>query len=402
MIQRMILAVMTVLLTLPAAISVNAQDDDIYFSRKKERKAAQAVAPEDDWSTHANDDWNLDDYNRRSTAKADTLGSQVARLALDSISPLSAYDLGREKDTVYVVEQYYYSDLIRRFHNPFFSFHHYMPWYDYAYYDPFYWDYSYYDPWWYCTPSYGYYNSWYWYHDMWDYGYYGGWYGGWYNPYYNPHPHYYAPHHPHHGGGGSIAHGKRNNVGGYFGNSNLTGRDFRTHHGGRQGNGSLASGNRHGGSNTRGGATAQGGQHRSNFGSQSTQQSAGRRTGGGSNGHRAISDNSNLRRSDNGMRQSSTGRTTPRHSGSYTPTQPSTSSSSGTRSQSRSSSSSSSSYTPRSSSSSSSNYTPRSSSSSSHSSSSSYSGGGSSYSGGGGGGSRGGGSYGGGGGGHRR
>ena len=75
--KRFFIAALALAATLPAAINVQAQDDDdIYFSKKANKKAAHealyAATEADSWETDANNDWNLDDYNRRgkeSTAK---------------------------------------------------------------------------------------------------------------------------------------------------------------------------------------------------------------------------------------------------------------------------------------------------------------------------------------------
>ncbi len=214
MMKRFIFAALTLAATLPAAINVQAQDDDIYFSKKADKKAKkEAIYAEnvaDEWSTNANNDWNLDDYNRRgketSAAMSDVVEfSEEAPFYYNIIDEkgdtikvpgnkniLKGADANGFKvirDTVVLVEQYHFTDLIRRFHNPFFGYYRYSPWYDVAYYDPFYWDYCYYDPWWYVTPSFGFHwGNWY---GGWSFGYYSGWYGGWYSPFYSPNPHYH-------------------------------------------------------------------------------------------------------------------------------------------------------------------------------------------------------------------
>ncbi len=215
MMKRFLFAAIMLAATIPAAINLQAQDDDIYFSKKADKKAKHeaiyATTAADEWSTNANSDWDLDDYNRRSKEDASTLVSDVLGVG-DEVpfyynvidekgdtvlvpgnkkmlknADISGYKVVR--DTVVLVEQYRFTDLICRFHNPFFAYYRYSPWYDVAYYDPFYWDYCYYDPWWYVTPSFGFrWGSWY---GGWSYGYYSGWYGGWYSPFYCPNPHYY-------------------------------------------------------------------------------------------------------------------------------------------------------------------------------------------------------------------
>lgn len=266
--------------TIPAAVNVQAQDDDIYFSKKADKKAKQEAiyATTEEWSTSANSDWDLDDYNRRgkettSPVLSDVMDIENAPFYYNVIDEkgdtikvpgtkdmLKGADVNGYKiirDTVVLVEQYHFSDLIRRFHNPYFGFYRYSPWYDVAYYDPFYWDYCYYDPWWYVTPSFGFHwGSWY---GGWNFGYYSGWYGGWYSPFYHPYPHYYCYDHYYgpvynYATGGSHRGSSRNNFGGHFahrggwkgdgGSSRLssagTNRSYRASNGARAG---LASSN---------------------------------------------------------------------------------------------------------------------------------------------------------------
>lgn len=246
MMKRFFIAALTLAATIPAAINLQAQDDDIYFSKKADKKAKHeaiyAATADNEWSTNANNDWNLDDYNRRGKESSSALsdGIEIAEDApfyyniinekgdtvlvpgTDKIlkgADVNGYKIVR--DTVVLVEQYRFTDLIRRFHNPFFGYYRYSPWYDVAYYDPFYWDYCYYDPWWYVTPSFGFHwGSWY---GGWSYGYYSGWYGGWYSPFYCPNPHYYHYCDYYYDGpvynyatGGSHRGSSRNNFGGHF------------------------------------------------------------------------------------------------------------------------------------------------------------------------------------------
>lgn len=217
MMKRFLIAAIALAATLPAAINVQAQDDDIYFSKKANKQAKYdaiyASAEADSWTTDANNDWNLDDYNRRGTDSSAKSGNDDKEIVFADDAPfyyavidekgdtvlikgdknkISDADMNTYKiirDTVVLIEQYHFSDLIRRFHNPFFGYYRYSPWYDVAFYDPFYWDYCYYDPWWYVTPSFGFhYGGWY---GGWSYGYYTGWYGGWYSPFYSPMPHFH-------------------------------------------------------------------------------------------------------------------------------------------------------------------------------------------------------------------
>ncbi len=227
--KKMILAALAMAVTLPAATSTYAQyDDDIYFSSSSaERYEPVKETVMEEWSTNANNDWDIDTYNRRTsdvasyTASSDTYAQSV------SDNPNQNFSFGTEPgtdydnvihDTVYVIENYCYTDRIRRFHNPWCSYHIWNPYWDVAYWDPFYWDYCYWDPWWYVTPSFGFhYGSWYW---GWNYGYYTGWYGGWYSPFYRPYPHYYGPYYGgggHHGWHSRPNQGSRtNNMGGSF------------------------------------------------------------------------------------------------------------------------------------------------------------------------------------------
>lgn len=301
--KHFIISALALLATLPAAVNVQAQDDDdIYFNKKANKKATQeaiyAATEEFEWQTDANNDWDLDDYNRRGKETATTATAATTNVVSADTEPAFYYeipdgnggttkvagnkkilersDLDRYKiinDTLVLVEQYRFSDYIRRFHNPFFSYYRYSPWYDVAFYDPFYWDYCFYDPWWYVTPSFGFHwGSWY---GGWSFGYYTGWYGGWYSPYYRPMPHYYSCwsdgyYHSH----GHIAHHSvRNNFGGHFqsrggwrgngGSSRLASasmnRSYRAANGahiGRNNNGNLVTGPTLRGRNTTNGRIA--------------------------------------------------------------------------------------------------------------------------------------------------
>ena len=175
MMKRLILAALAVVVTLPAAISTQAQDD-VYYSRKNSRKQAYESTSNDVWSTKANDDWDVDAYNRRSSSFNTT-----PEITLQSDSLMLSAQPKTVPDTIYVVEQYYNSNRIRRFHNPHFTWWMWDPWYDVAYWDPYFWDYCYWDPWWYVTPAFGFHWGNWWY--GWNYGYYTGWYGGWYSPF---------------------------------------------------------------------------------------------------------------------------------------------------------------------------------------------------------------------------
>ena len=229
--KKMIFAGMAAAIGLCFVPNAQAQDD-IYYSPKNSKKAVYAETASDNWSTSANDDWDVDTYNRRGPSANDTYPTSsgsteltIPASALDATpSAINQTEVQYVHDTLYIVDAYSFSSRIRRFHNPRFAFYAYSPWYDVAYYDPFYWDYCYWDPWWYMTPSFGFhFGSWW---GGWDYGYYSGWYGGWYAPYFRPHHHYhsnvwayhspYRHHHEHHYG--HSHHGVRNNFGGNFSN----------------------------------------------------------------------------------------------------------------------------------------------------------------------------------------
>jgi hypothetical protein len=411
-------------------------DDDIYYSKSSAKKTAYEDTPT--WETSANSDWNVDDYNRRTSDDASFHIEWPESTTQTTAST---------PDTVYVVEQYYYTDRISRFHNPLLSIHLNSPFFDVAFYDPFYWDYCYYDPWWYVTPSFGFrYGSWY---LGWNPGYYTGWYGGWYAPYYRPMPHYFQPGMTaggHHFGAPLPNRGSRvNNVGGHYrqsvGAGNLAGRgqvgrgsQGRTQSAGNnisagRGRGEAAPGRTQGGAsytpgraqggNTPGRATATPSVNASSLGRNSNMrangttsstsrataphsQAPGRvsssssapsrstgatsatttspsRTSSTSRSSATSHDNSSARRSDNGVRQSSTGRSTVSRSSSSS----SSSNSSTSRSSQPSRSSSSQQSVTRSSSSSSSSSSSRSSGGFSGGSSRGSSGGGGGRSGGG-------------------
>ncbi|MBQ0057927.1 MAG: hypothetical protein KBT20_09750 [Bacteroidales bacterium] len=188
--KKLIISLMAAMLAVSVTTPARAEvDDDIYFSKKAAKKAIYEAT--EDWSTDANDDWDIDAYNRRGDASL---------TSSDDDDTKAASLLGNAKtqrDTVILVvkevevDPYAYSYRIHRFHNSLFGFYAYSPWYDVAYYDPFYWDYCYWDPWWWRTPSFGYHwGSWY---VGWNPGYYAGWYGGWYSPYYPLQPHHFGP-----------------------------------------------------------------------------------------------------------------------------------------------------------------------------------------------------------------
>ena len=368
MMKRYLIAALALATTLPVAVNVQAQDDDIYFSKKAHKKATTdaiyAETAADEWSTDANNDWDLDAYNRRGSealiedttlletpAKEEKLFSfevvdkngKSTKLFTDK-DTFKGADIEVYKvkgDTLFLYEQYYYTDLIRRFYNPYFGYYRYCPWYDVAYYDPFYWDYCYYDPWWYVTPSFGFHwGSWY---GGWSYGYYTGWYGGWYSPYYSPLPHYHhfhccdGPYYNVMGGGyaGSHRGSSRNNFGGHFahrggwrgdgGNSRMSSagsnRSYRASNGARTvrstGNTNLAAGPSLRGRNTTNGRLANSNMRSTSGGfqsstgtapvSRSSRNNTMRQSSGSFNQTASVGNNSDYRRRDAGMKQSDNG-----------------------------------------------------------------------------------------------
>ncbi len=333
----MILAALAVIVTLPAAITTVAQDD-VYYSRRNSRNQAYEATAADNWSTRANDDWDVDAYNRRSSSAA-TEATSTPEFTFDNDKLVLSTGKTTVPDTVYVVEQYYNSNRIRRFHNPHFTWWMWDPWYDVAYWDPYFWDYCYWDPWWYVTPAFGFHWGNWWY--GWNHGYYTGWYGGWYSPFYDPFPHHCGPHWV---GGGWLY---RNNMGGHYAHNGFNGRsgfhsgratasrgsgvhsqpgmasrdNFSLRHSNMRGN--LRSGNRPRSAGGGGGGIATRGTGRSTTSSQrGTVGTAGRDSrgsisrSGNTSGMRSRSlDNSGARRSANGVRQSGDGRTVTRQSG---------------------------------------------------------------------------------------
>lgn len=163
------------LLILTSAVTLKAQDDDIYFSRSDARKAEAEALAATQWSTDANDDWDVDGYNRRYSAA--TTGDKNVTLASSAATGNKTIH-----DTLYVVLNNYYSDRLYRFHGGFYR----PSWYwntVWGWADPFYWD-----PW-YDDPFY-WHSSWGW---SWSWGW-GGVHYAWYSPGYYHHYHHYHPH----------------------------------------------------------------------------------------------------------------------------------------------------------------------------------------------------------------
>lgn len=358
--KKTILTSIILATSLMHASVVLAQDDDIYYTRQNSRRAVYASTANDVWETKANDDWNVDAYNRRGnsaqssqTASGAAAGSYTYNATTGQIEYTAGNataqngnasgqvnnNSGRQveyiHDTIYIVESYRYSSRIRRFHNPMFGFYAYSPWYDVAYYDPFFWDYSYYDPWWYISPSFGFHwSSWNW---GWNYGYYNswysGWYGGWYAPYYTRRAHWYAPDYSRRGA--PIHHGRntfRNDRGSNFhgrGNTPITGTPSnRRFQNGRNDGGYNRSGGQIGSNATRNGSSQSGsvgrfgGRTPSNAGTGNRSYAPSRSNSGSSNATRSNSNSTPSRSSsssNSGNRSSSNynSNTSTRSSGSY-------------------------------------------------------------------------------------
>lgn len=208
---------------------VMAQEDDMYFIGKKDKKETTSKSDKDKTvhkveivfeeepsapvqssritataPTTATRD--VDEYNRRgrkpatsaSTSTTDTVVADTRTAVTYELSSQSLYDLGYDEGysqgfTDAERMDYYYGLRLARFH----GCHYYDPWYwnrvSYVY-DPWFWDPWYYDPWY--RPYY--YGGWY------SVGWGVGYWGSYWNPYYPYPPHYY--HHHHHWGPGHHAH----------------------------------------------------------------------------------------------------------------------------------------------------------------------------------------------------
>ncbi|MBQ3129271.1 MAG: hypothetical protein IJC23_00080 [Bacteroidaceae bacterium] len=217
----------TLMLTLSSVAM--AQEDDMYFTSRKEKKE---TAPKAEKTTHkveivyeteepvhapvsgvvaTSELRDVDEYNRRgrrySSTSADTLyadaqEADTRQTQTYELSAQSLYDLGYSEGYSQGYSDgddmdFYYGLRLARFHGR----HFYDPWYwgsiSYVY-DPWHWDPWYYDPWY--RPYY--YGGWY------SVGWGVGYWGSYWNPYwpgYYPHHH----HHPHWGHAGYYGHGPR-------------------------------------------------------------------------------------------------------------------------------------------------------------------------------------------------
>lgn len=161
------------------SVSLNAQDDDVYFVPSKSAKAAEYTTSSNqsaytalggneatsNWAAgRGNGHWDVDAYNRHSKR---TYGD--AKPYLEDSLAYDDYDDGICSSTARLV----------RFHSPYgivvASPYYVDYYYDLAFYDPWFYGhwgwglYNWYDPWYYGT--WGFYHSW----NPW----YGGWYGSW-------------------------------------------------------------------------------------------------------------------------------------------------------------------------------------------------------------------------------
>lgn len=179
-----------------SSLTMTAQDDDLYFTPKKQVKAT--VADDNTPAYYAGSNRAVDEYNRRGKYRSkyqvidsDSLDGDVISFTPGTgVYPDSTYDDasfadkaakryqgGYEDDDDYRYTRSmsrwdgYYSPWYAGWHSPF--------WYSrYGWYDPWYWDYAgwYYDPWYWGYA--GWYDPWYW-------GGHWGWHG-WYDPWYRP------------------------------------------------------------------------------------------------------------------------------------------------------------------------------------------------------------------------
>ncbi len=179
-----------------------AQDDDMYFTPKKEVKQAQTVArSQDPTPYYIGSDRDVDEYNRRGKFNSsyqiigkDSLGNDIIEYQGDDyLFPDSSY-VGRidsknnRNRSWYDDEEYYYSRRFSRFYDPwFFGYYgYYYPYSRFGWYDPWYAGYwggyytGWYSPWYY--PYYGYGWGYPYYSYGWGYPYYGYGYYGWSYP----------------------------------------------------------------------------------------------------------------------------------------------------------------------------------------------------------------------------
>lgn len=196
--KKIILTALAFVLTVPTAVIASAQDDIYYSKNTTSKKALYAETSDDIWSTNANDDWDVDSYNRRGSYEESAKKNSALRYDEDTKSlnfdPQVVHDTVVQVVEVRVHEPYYFSSRIHRFHNHLFGFYGYSPYYYSSFYDP-YWDWGFYDPWYYPSYSFG----WGWGGLYWDWGFYSPWYHThFYSPFYYNHYHYHNHYYAHH------------------------------------------------------------------------------------------------------------------------------------------------------------------------------------------------------------
>jgi len=216
--KKMILLALAFAISIPTALFAQ---DDIYQTKAKKvsKKSLYADAASDVWSTNANDDWDVDAYNRRGKIDTSTLdkdgyaaSSQKTKVIIEDDDKTVHNDTVIEIITLDAFAPYTWSYRIRRFHNIVFNVIV-DPWYNgfnYWGWNPWYgtWNYAYYDP---------FYNPWAWsgWHGYWDPWYY-SWGPSWYyDPFYHSHFNVVPPHHGHfaHNRPSSHRHPEHNRVG---------------------------------------------------------------------------------------------------------------------------------------------------------------------------------------------
>lgn len=176
---------LTALCALP--LTMQAQDDDMYFASKKSAKKSKAeyISPSNTY--YSGSTRNVDEYNRRvgyrmNPIANDSTGNDIINFsAVEGVYPDSVagdFQLTREMSRWdgYTPTDAYWEGYDRgrsdewrnSWHSPWY-YSSYYPWYDSYWYDPWYyssWHYGWYDPWY--RPYYhygwgwgGYYSSWY-------------------------------------------------------------------------------------------------------------------------------------------------------------------------------------------------------------------------------------------------
>lgn len=194
--QNMKKIMLLLALSVVSSLAVSAQDDDLYFTPKKQ--ANRTVADDNTPAYYSGCDKTVDEYNRRGKYRSRYQNIEADGQADDVISftpgtcvyPDSTYTDSTFTDVVARKyrgslddeDGYEYTRRLSRwdgFYGPWYAGWHSPFWYSrYGWYDPWYWDYAgWYDPWYY--GYHGWYNPWY-------LGCHWGWHG-WYDHWYGPH-----------------------------------------------------------------------------------------------------------------------------------------------------------------------------------------------------------------------